>query len=284
MMTMSDSPVPPGFRPVPPFDANEGNLMLVTILLAIFTVVFTAWAFWEWRTDKTPLLPLMLVSSIAGPWIVEPPLDIVSGLYMPAEWQFRIWTVLGRPMPVADLLVYVIGAAVAYLFYRWALRGATVRQIWLAAGGIAVLELAIADYLLIAGHGWLYVTNPVEILGLPIYVPFQYAGFVVFYTVLMVVMVPHLRGVHWLWSLAIIPLGTIAFCTLSGMPVYMAIHSDYPAVVNWALGLLTVFLCIAVPHYATKLEQFTLLRTGTESERAASPQSQALLVAEMDTN
>jgi hypothetical protein len=93
--------------------------MLVTGLLGLACLISVPWAFWLWRDHKTLMLPLVLVSSPLCSWMVDPPLDIITGIYMPVEAPFRLWTAMGRPVPLGDLFCYVAGAAMCYIMYRY---------------------------------------------------------------------------------------------------------------------------------------------------------------------
>lgn len=234
--------------------------MLVTGLLGLACLISVPWAFWLWREHKTLMLPLVLVSSPLCSWMVDPPLDIITGIYMPVEAPFRLWTAIGRPVPLGDLFCYVAGAAMCYIMYRYmVIRRLSIQKIWLIAAAFALTEQAIADFLLVRGHGWLYYSNPVTFLGEPIYVPFQYAGFAVLYVVIYAFL-EDLRGPKALWSLVAIPIGVNASTFALGAPIVMAIHSAYPDVVNWTLAIISAFLYVAVPHYGLKLPQLARLR------------------------
>lgn len=254
------SPVHDGFRSVPPFAGNLTVLWAVTVLMGVVCVALLVLALLKWRQDRSPVLPWLLLGALPCPFLAEPILDIISGLYLPKEAPLQMFTVLGRPMPVGDLLMYVFGALFTYFMYDMILRGRSVRYIWGIGAVFAIIELFAADLFLVRGNAMLYYHNPVAILGEPIYVPIQYASMIITGAVITTVIVPHLRGARWAWMLLAIPLGLVGQVMITGTPVYIAIHSDYPAVVNWGLALLTCLLSWALAQGGLYLEQVERLR------------------------
>ncbi len=252
---MSDAPVPPGFRSVPPFVGDTTMGWIATILMGTVAIAFLIPCLIKWRSERTPFLPWLLVACLVPPFLAEPILFVISGIYVPKELPLRMFTVLGRPVPFLDMLMYVWAVAFVYLMYDMLIRGWPKRYIWYLGGAFAVVELLATDLLLVAGKALFYYDNPFTFFGQPFYVPIQYASMAIGAAVVMVLVVPHMKGVRWAWLTLIIPMYVVAQVMVTGVPAYIAIHSDYPGVVNWGLAGLTTLLCWAWAWAGLNLEQ-----------------------------
>jgi hypothetical protein len=84
----------------------------------------------------------------------------------------------------------------------------------------------------------------------------------------LILVVPHMRGLRWLWFLTFFPSVMWAYCIAATFPAYLAVHSDFPAGVNWAIGIICFYLSFAMADAAVRIDQVARLRQQPDTYRS----------------
>lgn len=266
-----EPPVPPGVAEVPGDWVPNTDLMMPIFLFATPVVVaivgVCAWLAWK---DRTPLPIVLLLSSLLCVFI-EPLGDVVGGIYLPKEAPLQMFTLHGRPMPVMDLYMWSVMTLAYYFGYKLIQSGASIRTLAKYAAAIGVAEVA-AEIFFVQADVMLYFSNHALIFGVPVYTIVQNVGLCFVAPVALHLIMPYVRGARWLLLLWFCPAITIGYIFPLTIPAYLQVNNDVPALVGWALALLSTFLCAYVAYAALRVPSVARLRQQAAERAESTPE------------
>lgn len=225
------------------------------------------------RTEGHFVAPaLMLAGGVFA--FLEPPFDILGGVWYPSDMPVHVATIFGRVVNLAVICSYLfyffIATYGAYVLIR---QGASLRKLALFAGAFAlldsVLEMGGTELNIFAWYS--YSGEPVAaIYNLPIYMIVWNGGYSIFSGVLLFLAMPYLKqGAR---ALLVIPGVVMAYAVtlfLLAAPSIWALNNDVSATVSWTCGVISCVAMIAVIWYVVTLPQIARLRTEAEGSPSA---------------
>lgn len=222
---------------------------------------------------------LMLAGGVFA--FVEPPFDILGGVWYPSDMPVHLATIFGRVVNLAVfcsyLFYFLIATYGAYVLIR---QGSSLRKLTLYAASFAlldsVLEMGATELNVFAWYS--YSGEPVAaIYNLPIYMIVWNGGYSIFSGVLLYLAMPYLKkGAR---SLLVIPGVVMAYAVtlfLLAAPSIWALNNDVSATVSWICGAISCAAMVAVIWYVATLPQIARLRTEAEGSSSAGHISESL--------
>jgi hypothetical protein len=273
----------PGVAQVPAdFVANEGMLVIFTIVLGVVFAVSVGLAVVNFVRTRSPLF-LLLIPSTALLVFFEPLGDVVGNIYVAQEAPLRLFTLMGRPMPLLDLFLYVGLAPGFYYLYRLMLNGASLRTHMLIGAGVGIGELA-CELWAVQTNMVLYHHNHTLIFGLPLSTIVQNISLMYVGAGGLILLMPYIRG--WRWSLVILyaPSMTAGFVFATTFPNYLVLASDVSAPIAWAVTVLCCFMNILFAYVALHLPSVVEARKRATHSAGLSPAVQVASSADLRAN
>lgn len=222
-------------------------IVLAALALAVGAAVIVQAA--RERTS-VPLL-VMLGGLVALP--IEPMWDVVCHFTFPFNTHPRLFTALGRPIPLYLAFVYpfFIGWG-SYLAYRLIRGGASARTMRTFAGAFVVLD-AVIEIVGTRAHIWQYYDHQAfSILGWPVYFGVLNGAIPVLGGCLTALLVPRLgRTARVLFLPTVVPTAYVGIYAIAGWPTWVALGSSVPRAIVWFAGALTVAYCVAIVAFVT---------------------------------
>jgi hypothetical protein len=234
-----DLPVPPQGL-VYPATAQ----LVATILAGAALAVVVAWALWDWRRRRSPLM-LAFLAGGAVCYVNEPIDDVLGLVWYPRPGQ---WVVLDTfaPVPWWGLFVYIVFfGAVPYLAFNSMRRnGVTIRSTWAWFGAFFVMDALIEQPIIHSGLYHYYGDPPFEVLGFPLYWMFINAAGPMLEATILLLAPTFFRGPR---ALLVIVLGMVTdiACSMGvGWPIFSALNAQASTPVKYAAAILTMILGI----------------------------------------
>ncbi|MCW3063602.1 MAG: hypothetical protein JWN32_774 [Solirubrobacterales bacterium] len=172
----------------------------------------------------------------------EPIYDYLGKIVYAAD-STTAYTAFGRHIPLFLVLGYVPWVGLlSYAVARLMARGVAPRRLYaLALGSFA--SVVLVETLGNLAHAWSYYGRPpLKYLG----VAPQMAPVPILCGLLLYVLGSRLRGWRRLWLVFVPTVALPAVYASAGWPMYLALHSDVPKVVQYLAGFLTLALCAAI--------------------------------------
>lgn len=222
---------------------------------------------------------LMLAGGVFA--FLEPPFDILGGVWYPSDMPVHLATIFGRVVNLAVFCSYLfyffIATYGAYVLIR---KGSSLRKLTLYAASFALLDsvLEMGGTKLNVFAWYSYSGEPVAaIFNLPIYMIVWNGGYSIFSGVLLFLAMPYLKkGVR---ALLVIPGVVMAYAVtlfLLAAPSIWALNNDVSATVSWTCGVISCAAMVAVIWYVVTLPQIASLRTAAEGSSSAERVSELL--------
>lgn len=227
-----------------PETANAVAMVIVTTL----TAAFIAYALWDWKKTRTPLLLLMVVGGAIS-YCNEPIMDILGLVWHPRDGMPVAFTTYG-PVPIWGLFVYTIlfGGMPAVLL-RAAQRGISPSAYWKGVVIFMIFDLAVEWPALMTGLYAYYGDPSYSVMGLPLYWLFINPHGPHF-TVALLLLTPQLFQGWRILLVPLLPMSTYASSALFvAWPAFSALNvPEAGAALKWAGGTLT-FLLGGIVYY-----------------------------------
>ena len=253
-------------EPVPDFTVSPTVHIAATAVAAAVCLITVAVAGRQALSSRTPI-PVLFMLGGALTVGFEPIVDVLGKCYLPRDFQWTMFTVLDRPMPVYAVLVYTaFFGGFALMSWSHLHKGGRPEGLW-------------RKYLIAAGINiFLFETPAVSIFKVYTYYgdqPFNFWGFPLWWAFLNPVG-PIAAGVivHVLYtrlqtpprillplSVALVPVTDGMSNGASGFPTWIALNSEVPTWLTWCAGALTIGLSVltirGLIYAVTRLEQPT---------------------------
>ncbi len=238
----------------PPVSAPHTATLVFLIVLAALAGVVGILVVGQSARERT-LVPVLLMLGGVAALPIEPMWDGLCHFVFPFNTEPRLFTALGRPIPLYLAFVYPFfigwGSDLAYRLIRG---GASARAMLQFAGAFAVLDALIE----IAGtqsHVWVYYGHQsFSLLGWPLYFGVLNGSIPVLGGAIAAAVVPRTSG--WTRALALptlVPTAYVAIYAVAGWPTWVALGSHVPRAVVWLAGGLTIVYCAAALRFVTGL-------------------------------
>lgn len=254
--------------PAPPTDVpyNVSGGTAQTIGSFIVVCLILVYSLWVYRKTKDTM-PLLITIGSAFISITEVIIDVIGCVYYPTPDKV-VFNILGRDMGWFIIVGWcVYGALVINMFYHLLKKQVPAKNLWIAMGIAAVLEIILEETSQVIGGIYLYYGNQplVIIYKLPWWwIPCNVGG-----AFLAACIVYYFRdSFKGIKSLIVLTVPACAMCAgyaLIAIPAWIVVNGEYPWLITQAAGLLTIALGIITIGLEIKLftkqEPFALKKT-----------------------
>jgi hypothetical protein len=245
-------------QPVPHFTVSKVVYISATIAAAVVLlgVVIAAVIYLRRRRDATPLMFLLGGALTVG---YEPLVDVLGKCYLPDQYQWTIFTVLGRDMPAYAVLVYsAFFGGFAWMSWSHLRSGKPASGLWRKyAIAICINTFLFETPAVTIFHLYKYYGHqPLDFWGFPLWWPFVNtagpiaAGVVVY-------LLGEYSGLskRTLLGLCVVlvPMTNGAANGAAAYPTWVALNSDVQPWVTWCAGAITVALAVLIVRGAIGL-------------------------------
>jgi len=227
--------------PAPPVDMvmPQGAQSVFTALWGAVFALLALYAAYRALRHRDPLLGVLLVGGGIC-YFAEPMVDVLGLLWHPTIGQ---WVAIDtfRAAPLWGLFVYAICfGALPYFMLLDFRRGFRPAKAWTWIGAFWLLDVAVEIPILASGLYDYYGDPPMEAFGLPLYWLFMNIAGPLETAAVLLVLGASLRG--WrLPAVALLPVSLdVAGSTLTGWPVFSALHAQASMPVKYLAALATI--------------------------------------------
>jgi hypothetical protein len=234
---------------------NVGTAVAAVVLLGV--VVYAV----RVARRHHSLVPFALLLGGALTVGYEPVVDVLGMCYLPKDYQWTLFSVLGRDMPVYAILVYcAFFGGFATVAWSHLKSGSPARGLWrkyiaaILINTFAFETPAVAIFSVYTYYG----KQPFNFLGFPLWWAFiNTAGPLIAGALIYVVGDRFHVSPRALLALAVIavPMLDGAVNASAAYPTWLALNSDVPTWVSWMAGAVTVSLAILIMAGAIRTVQ-----------------------------
>lgn len=240
-----------GVEPHPDFTVTAGVHNGFTAVAAVVLLGVVVWAVRVSRQHHTPI-PFFFLLGGALTVGFEPIVDLLGKCYLPTDYQWTLFTVLDRPMPVYAILVYAaFFGGFAIMAWNHLTTGGSPEGLWKWYGAAILintfffetLTVSVFDVYTYYGH------QPFDFWGFPLWWPFVNTTGPIAAGALIYVAGKHLTlSARALATIAVlvVPMTDGAVNAAAAYPTWLALNSDVPPWVTWCAGALTIGLAILI--------------------------------------
>jgi hypothetical protein len=235
--------------PPPDLSVSHAASMAFTVIMAVLFVAAAAFAIK--RLAARDALPISLVLGAVVAVLLEPILDVLSMCWYAPNNVAVAFTAFGINMPLFVVIGYGFFFGIqAYTGMALLERGADRKTMWRLYAGWWCVNY-ILEFVGTHLHAYTYYgPQPYYVFGVPLWFMFVNTAMAVVSGTVIFAAKSHLVGWRALWS---VPLLTSTYGALylgTSWPMFLALHSDVPAVVIWVAATITVGLALSVVHVA----------------------------------
>jgi hypothetical protein len=262
-------------EPVPDFTVSSTVHSVATLAAGVVWLGVLAGAILVGRRHHSPI-PLLFMAGGAATVGFEPIVDTLGKCYLPAEFQWTLFTVLGRPMPVYAILVYsAFFGGFAIMSWNHLRSGGEPQGLWRKyAIAIGINTFLFETPAVSIFHVYTYYgEQPFNFWGFPLWWPFVNtagplaAGALVF----ALERYMRLRPRHLLpLAFVLVPMADGMSNGASAYPTWMALNANIPVWLVWCAGGLTVALATLEVHGVVSMAQRLERSSAPQAARAAA--------------
>lgn len=240
-----------GIEPIPPFTVSAGVHNGFTAVAALALLGVAVWAAWVVSRRRTAV-PLFFLVGGALTVGFEPIVDTLGKCFLPSDYQWTLFTVLGRPMPVYAILVYAaFFGGFATMAWNHLTAGGAPRGLWKWYGAAILINTFLFESIAVPIFGvyTYYGHQPFNFWGFPLWWPFVntagpiLAGSLVYLANKYLNVRPAALAAI---SVVVVPMTDGAVNAASAYPTWLALNSDVAPWVTWCAGALTIGLAILI--------------------------------------
>jgi hypothetical protein len=230
------------------FVPNQTNQNRITIILGVMILCGLVYGIRYWSKTDNPAIVCMIVGASLNT-LIEPFCDHMAALLF-FRGDYIVLEFFGRPMPLWLTLLYSASyGSFGLLIYLKLIKGATRKEFWVmfaCMAAVAILfELVLTNidglYDYYGGH------QPLEFMEYPFWMLGINGLGIMFTASMFYLLTPHLKGWRWLITLPLVPITTMMFAySACAYPAYIAINSQFPAIVVHLLGILSIAMSSAM--------------------------------------
>lgn len=242
-----------GIEPPPEFTVSPLVHNTATGVAALVWLTVAGWALWLARRHRTAT-PLVIMLGGALTVGYEPVVDVLGKCYLPENYQWTLFEVLDRGMPVYAVLVYsAFFGGFALSAWNHLRGGGAPGGLWRKYGVAMLVNTFLFETPAVSVfHVYTYYGDqPFDLWGFPLWWPFVNtvgplaAGALVY----GLTEVGGLRGGRLLVvATLLIPMTDGAANGAAAYPTWLALNSAVPAWLTWCAGALTVALACLIMH------------------------------------
>ena len=226
-----------------PHGASVGFLVILAVL---FLATF-AWALK--RLIARDALPICIVLAGVVACLLEPTLDVLSMCWYARDNVAVAFTGFGISLPLFCVIGYGFFYGVqAYSGLVLLERGADRKTMWRLYAGWWCVNY-ILEFIGTHLHAYTYYgPQPFSVFGVPLWFMFINTAMAILSGTVFFVAKPILHGFGALWS---VPLLTSTYGALylgTCWPIFLALHSDVPAFVQWVAAAVSIALALLTVH------------------------------------
>ncbi len=217
---------------------------IATIGPIVALVGLCVYAFRERRRTGGILVLTLVGGSLCT--FVEPFVDNLGKVWLRQENAEILFTWLGRPMPVWVLpFTALYWGGQVYLFYRLFQSRPTAKRFW-SVYGVVLMSACLLEVPSTSLGLYDYFGNqPLNPTGYPLYWPFIYQSGVLVAALLHAC--PELfQGWKALRLVLLIPMAEIGFLTMTGLPIFIALHTEVSTGVATIAAFASIFMVITI--------------------------------------
>lgn len=240
----------PDLLAAPPM-AAPFHVLTGWIAAAIYGATLLALLIWSLaKRDRWPVVAAMLLGGLCTS-LIEPLLDVTSGAYHPNFGQPRIFTLMGRGIPLWVVLCYgLYYGGFGSLNLLAISKGITRRGVWLWFLAPLIGDIVLEQVMLAFNLYYYYGNQALVVWKFPLYQPAGNAVGELFGVVALFFLRPLLSRTWHFFGAAVIamPLCGMMGFNVVAWPMDYAVHSTWSntvvqgcAVLTWALAALMVF-------------------------------------------
>jgi len=229
---------------MPVHHANQTTFLVILIGMGVILVAIAGW-WWVSReyTRSGIVLPLLMLGIGLASLIQEPVFDNAALYWYPHHNDWSLFTAFGREIPAYIPIGYGwFFGGVSFILYRLFSRYGTSRLVWqLFAISVVIDTVATAAVSWMHAAGF-YGYQPFNVFDYPLWFAWVDAGTTILNAVLLMALVPRLKGIRFAWLL-VIPL--ITYSAQNGVvdtPITLALHSGWSHAAIWLMGTLSIVL------------------------------------------
>ncbi|HEY1971207.1 MAG TPA: hypothetical protein VGH89_24850 [Pseudonocardia sp.] len=245
--------MPVSLEPVPDLTVSPAVHIAATLAAGLVWLGVLIFASVQARRHRSPI-PLLFLLGGALTVGFEPIVDTLGKCYLPRNYQWTMFTVLDRPMPVYAVLVYsAFFGGFALMAWSHLRRGGAPSELWRKyALAIAINTFLFETPAVPIFHVYTYYGNqPFDFWGFPLWWPFVNTAGPLVAGALVYVLQTHLElPAKRLLPLAVllVPMGDGFSNAASAYPTWLALNSAVPAALTWGAGALTIGLATLIVH------------------------------------
>jgi hypothetical protein len=263
-------------EPVPHFTASQAlhNTATAAAAAVLLGVIVVAYRLARRHHSPVPFFFLLGGALTVG---YEPVVDTLGKCYLPSDYQWTMFTVLDRPMPVYAVLVYTaFFGGFAIMSWNHLTTGGPAAGLWkkFAAAILVNTFLFETPAVSIFRVYTYYGHQPFDFWGFPLWWPFVNTAGPIAAGALIYVLGSHLklkgRALFGL-SMILIPMTDGAVNGAAAYPTWMALNSDVPAWITWCAGAITIGLAVLIMRGVIGGLEVVRQRDGRRPEGLAIP-------------
>ena len=240
-----------GIESPPNFTTSAGVHNGFTAVAAVVLLGVIVWAVRVARREHTAI-PFFFLLGGALTVGYEPIVDVLGKCFLPKDYQWTLFTVLDRGMPVYAIFVYVaFVGGFAIMAWDHLNTGGSPSGLWKWYAGAILINTFLFESLAVSIFSvyTYYGHQPFNFWGFPLWWPFVNTAGPILAGALVYAARRHgkLRGrTLAAISVLVVPMTDGAVNAAAAYPTWLALNSDVPPWITWCAGAITIGLAILI--------------------------------------